>query len=134
MSDTEEGFDVLEGEVFLQEEARTFRVRQVIGYLDQMPRYVTGVWYDNPVPVIRALDGEQLGYAYLTVDETKIVADVMLLYSTEERLLIETGDKLYARIDAEVPTATGPLCIGALTISSEPRKDSRIEPLGKPVL
>src|SRR5690349_319432 len=89
--------------VILQDDARVFRCAAVLTYMD------TGVYnvlvepkYENPVPVFSGKN--KIGYANVVTEgdpltpNRRLVASIVIDYSTEERLLVEIGEeRLYAR-------------------------------------
>lgn len=78
-------------------DARLFRVRTVAAELNPGVR----VEFLNPVEVMAG--GKRIGWASLSIDDVwmtkKIVADLVFDYATPERLSIQAGQKLYARVE-----------------------------------
>jgi hypothetical protein len=118
---TQENVGTLDGDapverVITQDEVKLYRSKGVVTYLD-------GGIYDfgaasvtfkaNPVPVLND-DNKTIGFASVTVvrDESgrrSLVADIAIDYSTEERLLAETGEKLWPRVFGTMRFAALPL-------------------------
>jgi hypothetical protein len=60
--------------------------------------------FENPVPVVRAQD-DVIGWATLYRQGKSLMADLFLRYDSEERLLLETGGKLYPGVNGAVTSA-----------------------------
>jgi len=138
--------------VFLQDETRLFRTKTVLTYMN------TGVYnimveprYENPVPVY---SGEKkIGFATVTTEgdplgtNRRLVAEIAIDYSTEERLLVEIGEeRLYARyfgrlgvpgtafFDLQEPLKVTLLTIDGIVLTDTKPFDERLKALGKPTL
>lgn len=71
----------------------------------------------TPVEVVGS-DGKRLGWASLRRSRAGVIADILLCYSTPERLSLETGEKFYARIRGIGSTNTEPFeVVGLLDLS-----------------
>lgn len=76
------------------DESRTYGVRGVVAILES-PAYDysdTAIVFENPIPV-QDPAGQHIGFATVTLNGTWLVADLSLMYSTPERLLLETGSE-----------------------------------------
>ena len=137
-----------------QEDANLFRTKAVLVYLDS-PVYdfsATEISFpQNPVPVYSEDREKHLGFATLYLDTRggiqRIVAEIITDYATEERLLIETGEiRLYPRFygrqgfraqamfDFTKPLEVFTLTVDGIILSTAKPADTRIAPLGTPVL
>lgn len=133
--------------VVLQDEVKLFRLRATLIYLDG---HVFDFNYVDvsalpPVPVHDQAN-RRIGFASVEALQgppEQLVADIVIDYATEERLLIETGEKLYAfcfghlkiRQDANgVFDLHRPLPVELLTVDGiqllrRTPTDSRIDPV-----
>ena len=155
MDEKDEPVGTLEGEtidrVILQDETRLYRAKVVLTYLDG-PVYdfgPTDVMFQNPVKVYDD-DMKQLGFASLDLEETpgdqRLTAEISIDYSCQERLLIETEAKFYARVfgkmavpamplfDFQAPVPIIRLIIDGIQISTQRPADPRISHVGAPVV
>lgn len=78
-------------------DARLVRFRTVAAELDQQ----TVVSFLNPVEVMAG--SRRIGWASLQIDDfwvtRKVIADLVFDYATPERLSIQAGQRLYARLE-----------------------------------
>ena len=59
------------------------------------------VTFETPIPVTRqGYEAEVIGWAHPFLDGNRLMADIFIRYDSPERLLIESGEKIY-------PSATG---------------------------
>jgi hypothetical protein len=127
-NDGEETIGILDGElsidrVIVDSEVKVYRTKVVLAYLNSS--VYDFVWTsftvsnDGLVPVCSD-DGRKLGFATVTRENNRIVADLCIDYASEERLMAETRSvKIYPRLR------------GRLTVPSEPFLDFQalIKPL-----
>jgi len=133
---------------YTQEETKLFRRKAVLTYLDG-PVYdfdLDRVEFENPVPVYGS-DMKKLGFAMVSVEDNRILADITIDYSTEERLLAETGStdlfpRFFGRMgvpamalfDFQAPTQVLQLMLDGIQLSPDKPADPRLGRFGDPVL
>lgn len=93
--------------VFTDSEVRLLRIRATL--LELSPTWYdphnTRIQLENPLP-IRSEDGRLLGYASVSMEGSRLVADMSIDYATPERLTIQNGSPpLYAVPVGEVKFA-----------------------------
>lgn len=94
--------------------------------------------YPMAISVLPVKDEEDktIGYASVEVRKNKLIASCTLDYHTPERLLIETGEKLYLQptwIFTDYPK-NGYVLEQITIVQGEPVPQWPLEPIGKPVL
>lgn len=136
--------------VITEEDGKTYRARACLVKTIEGP-FATdgfrGFSFPNPVPV-HSVDGRRIGFAELEWDGKQLMAEVVIDYASQERLLIETGEKLYARpvgvvvlkntddpcIDFQDPIEIVRARVEKVLLTTTAPRDERIDPLGKPVV
>jgi hypothetical protein len=130
-------------------EVKLYRARAVIAYLDGEVYDLEATVFqfeDSLVPVVSD-DGRQLGFATVTIEGTRVVADFGIDYASEERFLAETeAIKLYPHLygsmvfmpmltfDFHKRLAPTKLRIDGVVLSQKRPTDERVPALGKPSL
>jgi hypothetical protein len=140
--------------VFLQDEAKLYRTRAVLGYIENKHFDYTGstITTEFPVVPVENDEGKLIGFANLTINKKSIWADISIDYSTPERLSAELrdGERVFPRMVGELVTreenpspfvdlAGGrrvvvSLKVSKVVLSSQASSDKRLQPLGEPVL
>ena len=84
--------------VILQEEVKLFEIKTLLAQLSSSVYDLSNLpsLSHDLVPVFSE-DDKKLGFASLYIEDNAIYAAMAIDFSSEERLLIETGEKLYAR-------------------------------------
>jgi hypothetical protein len=113
-------------EIVILDTERTapYRTSAILGYLSDSPHFdfsKAEFLYNNPL-VVKSEDGRTIGHAVVHIDENwKVLADIFLIYSTPERLEIETGAmRWYPRILGTMGPQESTPCL--LQFYGEPRK------------
>lgn len=136
--------------VITEEEGKTYRARAALVKTLEGPfdtKNFQGFTFANPVPVLSA-DGRNIGFANLEWDGRQLMAEVVIEYASQERLLAETGQKIYARPEGYVALAASKNAyvdfqelievtharIEAIRLTTDAPRDVSIDPLGKPVV
>jgi hypothetical protein len=104
--------------VIVGDEVRLYRTRSVVAYLDG-PVYcfdAAEIRISNPTPVVDDdLNAKVLGFANILIQNCgagpvparRLVADIVINYSCEERLLAETGaEAIYPQLKGLIKTTT----------------------------
>lgn len=155
MPDFSKDFPVIEVDRVIDgSDVKTFSVKGVLAFLDSPSLDFTGtnIYLDNPVPVL-GVSESQVGYASVSLRESgagSLLADVFLRYDSEERLLIETGENLYLKVNGRMflaeavqkgsldmyahKTPVLSIYVDSISLSRTSSSDSRIPPIGKEVL
>jgi hypothetical protein len=136
------------------DDVRLYRAHVVVAYLDGSVYDFaeSKIVFENPVPV-QGSSGKTIGYAALFMEEIgdrplkRVVADIVIDYACEERLLAETQEiRLWAHahgtisgrpahvFDFHAPIPISKVEIKGLTITNARPHDERIASLGAPVM
>lgn len=135
--------------VILGEDVKLYRARVILGYLDG-PVYdfesaALHFGNDGPVPV-HSDDGKNIGFASVVYANGRFEADIAIDWACEERLLAETGEKIYARFfgtmnfkpmllfDFQAKLGPTKLKIDGIVLSRQAPADPRVTPVGYPIL
>ncbi len=114
------------------ETAKTFTVKALIDKVDNKVEIVAA---SNPLRVVGE-DGSNVGFATIYMERNMLVADLVINYSSPERLLIETGEKIYASADKFIerdPSRAYPVYhITAIELVRHP--PAHEIPIGKPII
>lgn len=139
--------DMAESQVIEGNQVRLYRESAIVAYLDGSFESAA-LSASNPTPV-RNDEGKLIGHALLRVHNRKLVADMVIDYSTPERLAAETRDGVrhYARAigtlvfrncgDGMLDFAQQPVLrmeVDALVLSTTRPTDPKLLAFGEPLL
>lgn len=149
-----DGAPVIE-RVLTEEQLRTYSARVVVTYLDSDVfdlRNSQIIFRENPIPVM-GLSGDRIGFASVWVDgyasHQHVVAQLSLVYDSEERLLIETKSAyIYAYLTGRVmgvdlhhafmdfcrPVEVAAIIVDSIRLDTRAPHDRRLQAVGEPVL
>lgn len=122
-------YETVSDRVFTQEETKLFEVKGVLEFTDNKNRPIR---FTNPVPVKDTEDGKAIGFVTVEYNANRLIASGTIDYSTEERLLIETGEKMY--FSMTLAYGDDGLSLDCLTLTSKRPNDTRIAPVGSILL
>jgi hypothetical protein len=133
--------DLQDSRVIDQNEVKLYKEKAIIAYLD-----VPSVKVPNPTPVEND-EGKIIGQAHVFIYNQKLIADVLIDYSTPERLSAETRDgvrywvRAVGMFEVEVDRLldfgkpiVAAVQIKKLVLSTERPYDRRLLPFGDPIL
>lgn len=139
------GQDFEKTRVVTQEDVKLYRERTILAYLEGATA-IAALFADNPVPV-ESDDGKLIGTANVSIQNSKLIAELVIDYATPERLNAENRDGVrhWARIvgmlctqpsmafvDVSRPSLT--LTVDKLVLSTHRPADGRLLAFGEPIL
>lgn len=129
--------------VAVQDEVKLFRLHATVTIFDGDVYNFSGAEcvFESPLPVYNQNE-KKIGFASAEMVQgppSRLVADLTIDYATEERLLIETGEKLYVypiadvdfvdvgALDFQVPLRVATVKVRGLQLLRRKPKDVRID-------